>query len=508
MSHLFSLLCLLPLLSSTLDDVPTSAPSGAAGGAPREPSAQAALGQQASHVLRFVMNAGAWTADHGALASGQGTALGTLADHEIAQFRPGLASSAVKAHARAEFECLLGDEDGDGDFWGDPFGDIDAIGYRRYSPPVGRLTIGKLLLSSQDAIAGGFDPLSADYAGAVDGTIFSLHRKADGTGPLIERFLTEWQIVRAIGQYDAMVSDGVDVDAFAQDAAGNIFLSFRHDEQVNGTLLHDDGVVCLPKSGLSYDAAFNVSSVVYDSAVIVLDRTRVNALVVNAGLISAAGNPIGSLIDLQALEIDPAGGSFVPVQPIPGQAGAPNLLFAGQAIGPTVLSTLDGGRIATLNGAALGTVTLNGSALGLDPTLSSGASADLNGLLVLPAQPPPLCVDVEQGQLDLGLPGGPPLLRWRVGNAPPFAPLLLLVEVVVPSPWGGAPSVPAPPGALYPDLFAIAPAFVWPAMADASGRLAFELAVAGAPPGGFLVVLQVADMLRRELSAPALIWCP
>jgi len=488
---------------------------GATGGPASPPRAQASPAQPAMHVLRFVMNAGGTTADHGALAGAagalpgglSGTALGSLADHEIAQLRPGLASSAVKVHARAEFECLLGDEDLDGDYWDDPFGDIDAIGVRRHGPKIGRLPIDRLLISSQDAVLGGFDPLSTDLTGAVDGTIYAVRRGADGS-PQVDRFLTEAQIVHAIGQHDAFVSDGVDVDAFAQDATGNIFLSFRHDEQVNGTLLHDDGVICLPESGLGYSTTLNVKSVVNGSAVIVLDRTRVNALVANAMLTSGSGNPIASLIDLQALEIDPSGGSFVPLQPIPGQPGAPNLFFAGQAIGPTVLTTADGGRIATLNGTPLGTQLLSGSALGLDPALSSGTSADLNGLLVLSAQPAPLCLDVEQGQVDLHAPGGPPPLRWRLGNAPPFAPLLLMVDVVLPGVGGSAPSQAAPYSAFYPDVFALAPVFVWPVRADASGRLAVDLPVAAVPPPGVLVVLQVANLLQRELSPPAAIWCP
>jgi hypothetical protein len=500
---------LAPLLLIPLLVPPFGTDLGAADdpGPGSPPRAQAALGQPATHVLWFVMNGGGTTADHGALAGGAPTVLGTLADHEIAQLRPGLATSAVKAHARAEFECLLGDEDGDGDFWDDPFDDIDAIGVRRYGPAIGRLAIDRLLVSSQDAVLGGFDPLSTDLTGAVDGTIFALSRDTDGS-PRVERFLTEAQIVRAIGQHDAFVSDGVDVDAFAQDATGNIFLSFRHDEQVNGTLLHDDGVVCLPESGLGYSTTLDVASVVDGSAVIVLDRPRVNALVSHAALISASGNPIGSLIDLQALEIDPDGGSFTPVQPIPGQPGAPNLLFSGQAVGPTVLTTADDGRVATLNGAALGASDLNGSALGLDPSVSSGTSADLNGVLVLPSQPAPLCLDVVQGEVDLHAPDGPPPLSWRLGNAPPLAPLLLLVDVIVPVVGGGAPSLPAPHTAFYPDVFALTPVFVWPVNADAGGRLAVDLPVAAAPPVGVLVVLQVADLLRRELSPPAAIWCP
>jgi len=492
---------ILPLLLAPRVDL------AAAGGAGSPPRAQVAPAQPATHVLRFVMNGGGTTADRGALAGGAPTVLGTLADHEIAQWRPGLSASAVKVHARAEFECLLGDEDGDGDFWDDPFGDIDAIGLRRYGPPIGRLSVDHLLLSSQDAVLGGFDPLSTDLTGAVDGTIFAVRRGADG-GPQVDRFLTEAQIVHAIGQHDDFVSDGVDVDAFAQDATGNIFLSFRHDEQVNGTLLHDDGVVCLPEAGLGYSTTLDVKSVVTGSAVIVLDRSRVNALVGNATLTSVSGNPINSLIDLQALEIDPGGGSFAPVQAIPGQPAAPNLFFTGQAVGPAVLTTADGGRVATLNGALLGTPDLNGSALGLHPALSSGTSADLNGLLVLPFQPPPLCVDAVQGEVDLHAPDGPPPLRWRVGNASPFAPLLLLVDVVVPASGGSAPSQPAPFTAFYPDLFALTPVFIWPALADATGRLAVDLPVGALPPTGVLVVLQVADTAHRELSPPAAIWCP
>jgi hypothetical protein len=460
------------------------------------------------HTLHFVPNAVATTADLGALGPYAETALGQLGDTEVAAFTPGLDASAIKQLALAELTCLLGDCDKDGWYFDAPWGDLDALGPRLYGPDVTGPLITDWLFSTEEEWCGGDEYSFVDGPGAVDGTVFALARDPTTGQADVVFFLREVLVLRAIGQLGDPASDGVDVDAFAQDELGDIFLSFRVDEQVNGVLLADDGVVCLPAETLDYDAALNVKDVEAGAAVIVLDEAASDALVAHAGLLTASGKAIKSLQDLQALELDPAGGVFPSVQPVPGFEGAPNLLFNGQNLGPTVLTTADGGRIATLNGKPLGSPGLSGAPLGLDEDSSSGSGFDLNALAVTPAAPPHLCVDVVQGVVDLQAVALPAEVGFLVGGATPHGPLLLLVRVETPGFGAGLSALPAPPGAGYPHVFVPAPVVLAVALADAHGRALATFAATEAPPVPMWVVLQAADLARHELSPPAGLWCP
>jgi hypothetical protein len=469
-------------------------------------AAPAAPQAAAPQSLYFVMNDDGTTADLGVVADQPASALGQLYDTTIVRFVPGTDTSAVKVTGLPEWACLLGDADGDFDFWEALFDDVDALGLNVLLPPPDRLTSRNLILSSEAAFGNAMESISQDLAGACDGTLFTLLRKPDGTNFLVDPFLREITVLSAIGQLGTSGSDGVDVDAFALDALGNVYLSFRVDEDVNGVLLADDGVVCLPSHELIYDWPYRVLDATYGSALIVLDAAGVNTLVAHAGLLGASGQAIQSLTDLQALEIDPAGGSFVPLQPAPWLPDVPNLLFNGQAIGPTVLTTADGGRIATLNGQPLGSVTLSGASLGLDAASTSGATSDLNALLVVADGPPCPLVDVGAGEVDVHVPGA--VLEFLAGNLTPEAPALLLVDSTVPQGGGGFASVPLPLGLLYPDYFLSSPPFVLALFTDAHGRLRVTGPVGPPPPISFVVLAQAADLVRKEVSSPALIWCP
>jgi|GEM_PF-6274575 len=470
------------------------------------PAAPAAPQVAPPQSLYFVMNDDGTTADLGAVADQPASALGQLYDTTIVRFVPGTDASAVKVTGLPEWACLLGDADGDFDFWEALFDDVDALGLNVLLPPPERLTSRNLILSSEAAFGNANESTSQDVGGACDGTLFTLLRTPDGGSFLVDPFLREITVLSAIDQLSDPDSDGVDVDGFALDTSGNVYLSFRVDEPVNGVLLADDGVVCLPSHELIYDWPYRVLDATPGSAFIVLDAAGASTLVAHAGLKGASGQLLQSLTDLQALEIDPAGGSFVPLQPPPWLPEVPNLLFNGQSIGPTVLTTADGGRIATLNGMPLGTVALSGASLGLDPASTSGTTSDLNALLVVADGPPCPLVDVGAGEVDVHVPGAQ--LEFLAGNLTPEAPALLLVDTAVPQAGEGFASVPLPAGLLYPDYFLSSPPFVLAIPTDVHGRLRVIGPVGPLPPISFVVLAQAADLVRKEISSPALIWCP
>ncbi len=465
-----------------------------------------AAAAQAPQALVFLMNDDGTTADLGAIA-GQPSALGDLYDTTLVRFVPGTDASAAKIAGLAEWACLLGDEDGDFDFWEGVFDDLDAVGLHALLPPPARLTSDRLILSCEAAFGGALETSVYDSLGACDGTLFRLDRAPDGSTFLVHRFLTEATVLGAIGQLGQAGSDGVDVDAFAMDPDGNIYLSFRVDETVNGAVLADDGVLALPAARLSFDMQLDVSDADPGCAVVVLDALAVNTLVLHAGLLNASGQTITTLTDMQALELDPQGGSFAPVQASVDLPAVPHLLFNGQALGPTVLTTRDGGRIATLNGQALGTSTLSGAALGLDPGTTSGATSDLNGLLVMADTPPVPMLDVTDGEVDVHAAPEGGLVEFLGAHFTPAAGALLLLDGWVPLGSPDFPSVPVKPGLVYPDFYLSPFALLVPVVADDGGRWRASF-LAPALPLSYLVLAQAADVVRKELSSPALVWCP
>lgn len=479
------------------------------GASPAASSARAAVDGQAHalHTLAFVMNAHAVTADQGALADGTPTVLGELFDTNIARLRPGPEPLARKWHATPEFCVLVGDAEQNLAFWQTHGGDLDALGVRRgpFAPPAPAThTLRDLVLSTEHAWGNAQPQIVWDNAHALDGSLFSLDR--DDQGLLdVRLFLPEALVLAAIGQYGEDGDWDVDIDAFVQDHGGNVFLSFRHDEPIHGVWYADDSVVCLPADQLHFDGDGDIVALNPDCAVVVLDNAAVNGLVQHAGLLTPSGSSLHNLGDLQALALDPLGGTFEPLQPVstlPG--GVPHLLFNGQRLGPTVLSTRDGGCIASLDGQPLGAAPFDGRRLGLHAS-SSDTTDDLNALLVLPGAPSPPVLDVEQGDVDLAAgeqpvflftnftPGG---LAWAliVGHFPVAGD-----QLVAPAgPWPGA----------YPWLAVPAP---WVSLAvpvDANGRARLDAPIAFPPDAHLWVVVQAVDLASGQLSTPAAVWCP
>ncbi len=472
-----------------------------------EATTQQAQAQLAMNpTLFYVMNAFGNGADGGKVGTTNSSAMGQFNDSDVIAFRPGFAESAVKVHGPAEFNALVGDPEFDGDFGKIHGGDIDALGIRRPGHTDARLRTDRLVFSVEHAWGSSYPVLQQEYVGSLDGTLFSLDRWPDGTLK-VEFFLHEAQLTAALGQPPAgpgVSTPMVDIDAFVQDHKGNVYLSFRHDEMVLGTLLADDGVICLPRSEMVFDSDGNIGWISPNSAVIVLDKPRVNGLVQAAQLETKSGNSIGSLIDLQALALDPKGGTFTPVQAVPGlPEGVPHLLFNGQALGATVLTTRQGGTIASWNGHVLGSSPANGANLGLDPSTSGGAASDLNGLLVASTDRPQLLVDVEQLTID-----HEEDLVFVLGNFVPNGWAWVKVAATSPAQGGNLVANPSETASPYPWLLVPEPSVQWAVPLDDAGRALITVPMTYAPNDDLWVVLQAYEVGSGELSAPASIWAP
>ncbi|MFT7464455.1 MAG: hypothetical protein ACI9EF_002811 [Pseudohongiellaceae bacterium] len=456
--------------------------------------------------LFYIMNAKGIAADGGAVDGLPQSSLGIFNDSDVVAYRPGFDASAFKVHASTEFNALVGDADYDGHFGQIQGGDIDALGLRRPGFGAERVQTERLVFSVENAWGTANPPLQQDYAGALDGSLFSLGRHNDGTFK-INFFLRESVLVNALGQPPAapeVDTPMVDIDAFTQDFDGNVYLSFRHDEVVGGTLLSDDGVVCLPRSELQLDWNGNINQITPNSAVIVLDKPAVNALLQNAALVTPSGNTIKSLVDLQALALDPHGGTFTPVNPVPGLPdGVPHLFFNGQSLGATVLTTRDGGSMAEINGLTLGSSPASGAALGLDPDSSMGATSDLNGLLVAATDRIPLIVEVES--LTVEHDGQ---LGFVLGNFKPLSWAWIKATAVFPA-WGDSiTALPSETDSPYPWLLVPEPSVQWAVAIDQNGRARLQIPLAITPDVNFWVLFQAYEVGSGELSTPASIWCP
>lgn len=62
---------------------------------------------------------------------------------------------------------------------------------------------------------------------------------------------------------------------------------------------------------ISYDAAGNISGLGLGTVMVVLNESDVDAIVTSIGLDDGSGGLVTTIGDLQALDIDPAGGTFI-----------------------------------------------------------------------------------------------------------------------------------------------------------------------------------------------------
>ncbi len=335
-------------------------------------------GLSAQDSLVFCMDGNEVTLDNG---SGLVEA-GLIREDETAIVTPTAGTySASVFHSMVGQWGFIGDHDQDGlllDASGSaPGEDTDAVFVKRFpSAPAGSLGPRDVYLS-KEAVTG-------FLAGFEDGDVFGFQTQGS-----IDVFVTETQLLGALGQ--SPTAD-LDLDAICQSSVGDLFVSFSFDEAAPGGTVADGGFVRIPAAAITYDASDNVAAITVGSAQIIAQEGDVNGWIAASGVKTSVGGDPTTSIDLSALEIDPAGGTFEAPQ-VPGLF-LPNLLFAwsGFSNDGAVLSTAGGGTIASLNGVALGsTVATTGTQVGLTP--DSTGLGGLMGMAVIPARPAPLTVE-------------------------------------------------------------------------------------------------------------------
>lgn len=380
------------------------------------------------------------------------------------------------------WNAILGDDDGDGDFFEHSMGEVDALAlHPKYVPSgFGSPELFDFVFSSE------FDFGSSWAVPIKDGSLWRLVKGTPAGGPVVKVFLDEPVLKTGLG-----TTGDIDTDALAFDAAGTMYLSFRDLVKIHGDLVPvDDGaVVAFPPAAITYDAAGNITSLGSDTVAVVLNEPDVDALVAMIGLDGGLTTTIG---DLESLDVDPAGGTFVGV----GGVLWPNLIFGGSDIGARVLTTGSNvGAIAWLNGLPLGDVaTPTGFWLGLD-----GLGSDVGSMCVIPDREDPLCVDLEgEGLSNADLTD----MLW-VGNGTPLGTALLIAKVGATGPGDNFPSSPLAPHWRFPSIYTL-PAFTIVALPlDPMGR--FPVPVVFPPMTADVnILVQFADVsvFPAELSAP------
>lgn len=429
----------------------------------------------------FVVN------DTGLTASGSsGTVLANLGPTDVAHFLPVFSFSAEKILTDSSVNAVLGDHDGDGDHHEDGFyGGFDAIEVLRVpEPPIEIRTMYSYVYST-----------TAAFSGVTPGSVFRFIA-GGAAGDSVEVVLSEDQIVSALGQ--TVGFDSVDTDAFTQDEEGNLFLSFQEDEMVNAVLCGDGGIVKIPSTALTYSGTGVVTAVTAASALVILNETDVDAMVVASGYL-----PKATVDDVSCLAIDANGGLFTGID----GGSHPNLYFSGESMGPAVLSTDSGGSLATTGqGAPLAAPNPNLFHFGL-----GSMSGGLGALTVLPDTGRPLVIEVVDGELPW------PTETWveyDIGNLTPGNLVALLLKGFPADPGDQPTSVPIN-NLVYPQLYTIPmnPNGVIILMADFNGiaKLADNIThdispivLLGQPfdPGSALF------QTPRQLGAPATIYFP
>ena len=310
--------------------------------------------------------------------------LSHLAPNGVGMVTPvsGSPSKGFKFAPLVAWNTVVGDEDGDGDYFdSNLFDKIDALQIK-VGPPTRMKDMRKLYFSVSGEIG---DSVSGVMVRPAD----IVRVMPDG---LNELFITADLICQAFGMNCSYASVlNVDALTFKPPEAGDpggIYLSFEESRDISigaGSYLVEDGaILCIPGSAITWAADQTVAAVTAGGGQIVLMEVdaflSTNIVVDNSGVADFLGNHPTTIGDLDGLEIDPAGGKFH------SEWGMyHHLMFCGETLtGGGVVSTEPNpagaiGSIARVNGALLASPApqpTTGSRVGL-----AGASVgSLNGL--------------------------------------------------------------------------------------------------------------------------------
>lgn len=425
--------------------------------------------------------------DEETLLNGNGLVeAGLLRQDEIGYFVP-----APKAIYSAGPYCTmstqwayLGDADNDGRYADDsveaPGDRVDALLVKNSVIPGN----GRDVFISKETAEG--------FSTAVeDGDVF---RFAGPSGAL-EFFVKEDQLLVAIGQ---LATADLDLDAIAQSATGDLFLSFADAETVGGVSADDGALIYIPASAITYDGAGNITTITASSAVIAATEAQMAAFVTASGMrTSVGGTP--SYTELTALEIDPNGGTFTP--PNAPSLTLPNLLFCwnGFSNDGAILSTALGGSIASINGVQMASsVATTGLQVGLLP--DSTGIFGLDGLALVPAVLQPLTVENYPRNLITSLPSWH---RIEISGAPAFSTLFVLGDQGPVGSGSALPSIMVPPfGELFVGVTG-GGVLLGNTFSDSDGFADLQLLLTDPVLVGKNFVFQVFDATLLKLSDPA-----
>ena len=332
------------------------------------------------------------------------------------------------------WNALAGDANGDGDYFErDLFGrEIDALLVLRGGT---QTSMRQLFVSTK-----------AGTGTAVSGP--PVHRPGDVARLVRDgrwiRFLTAIQIRDAFG-ITAPASQ-IDVDAIAQDDAGNVLLSLEntrtiHVDHGTGGLTSytagDGAILLIPAAEITYTASGIVQAVNPNQGILALNEGQINATVAASGIGDGAGFCADTIGDLDALEIDQRPNGQLLIQTPEGIFALPHLLFAGESLtGLGVVSTA--GDIASIGPAAcpLGApcpAASSGIHLGAD-----GYNHSLNALAAVEEDPPcPFVIDTCEHEWTGALCG----TSWRLDIAGRPGPTAIQVHLGPSGPGGIAPTL-------------------------------------------------------------------
>lgn len=353
---------------------------------------------------------------------------------------------ARKVAPIAAWNTLVGDADGDADYHDAAlFESIDALLIKRDDPQSMRRMYVSPSASVNNTVSGG--------VGLRPGDVAAIVRDVAGNNGQLQYFLRAEHVRDAFGIAGPLAL--IDVDAIAQDDAGNVYLSLNIDKNVNvlvdgvvsARVLHDGGIGVIPATAITYNARGNVSAVTPNGGIVLLSEPAVDAMVAHANFQDQAFMCVAGLDNLTALEIDRNCAGTLSIPWGSATLTFPHLLFGGNTLVMGLLTTCGGGAIASLGT----TPCPMGRSCG-EPVASIGfefgvlAPAALHALAIVD-EPMPYHLVVDTctpeftgpGTLLLGAeyPAGPAAIALSVG---PIAPGLAAQSL--PSPWPTAEGFP------------------------------------------------------------------
>jgi len=432
----------------------------------------------ATDALTFTIRSGSQST-----ASGAGSSLRWITPTDVANVVPGSGppTSAEPFGVHLNLATMAGDGDGDGFHPEFPVAPkLDALHIKIH---------GETTATLRDV----FFSTDIDFPCAGSGVIEPGDISAIALDANTDGMIDDVLIRTALGIPPSAL---LDVDAFTKSAL-SVYLSFEQDMFIlGGTVwLEDGGVVVIPASAITW-SGYQAVAVSPSSAVVAFHEAGADAICANAVAGNHLGSPVTAIGDLDGLEVDPAGGSFLSDD---GSLVLPNLIFCGEQLtGGGIVSTVGGGSIAVLNGIPMGTVweygPTTGSQIGMKPDMKTS----LNGL-ALSGPTHRFVLDTKTPYLP-----APDTVHFAAGGATPGLYVTWLMRIYGDNtPGGYQPSLDAW-NPCFPDWF-MSNASLAGIVADANGVAEGYVPYSGGVPAGMTLVLQgitLVDDAYVGLSAP------